>query len=204
MLSLAGSRYHAPTQFAFLVLNAVGIVFSTIYNDLTPDLYPNNAHHKLGWALACILAAQAVIGVVASVVRRSTGSERAGFTRVPTHSPVEDETHLFRRSRDSGHGASIERDSGSEYDGLVGREWNPALEEKLTGRGWVDLSWVERYLSLHAPFIFNTRVLAACDFVYSMVARLLIPLAFTQISLGIITGSGIFVSTLETVRCVEN
>ncbi|KAF8543021.1 hypothetical protein BDD12DRAFT_916052 [Trichophaea hybrida] len=200
MLSIAGSRHHASTQIVFLIVNAVGIVFSTIYNGLTPDLYPNNFHHKLGWALACILGLQAVIGVLASVARRSTGStwrsESVGFLRVPTHSPGDgSDTHLYRRSRDSGHGASLERDSGSEYEGFEGQDWSPALEEKSTGGGWVDLNMVERYLSSHVPFIFNNRVLVACDFLYSMIARLLIPLAFTQISLGVVTSSGIFMGS---------
>jgi len=48
MRPLARSRYTPAVQLAFLAMNAYGVPFSTIYNANTPDLYPKNAHHKLG------------------------------------------------------------------------------------------------------------------------------------------------------------
>ncbi|RAL61993.1 hypothetical protein DID88_002482 [Monilinia fructigena] len=46
MLSISRSRLSLPTQFVFLALNGGGLFCSVIYNAATPDLYPNNAHHK--------------------------------------------------------------------------------------------------------------------------------------------------------------
>ncbi|KAJ9157284.1 hypothetical protein NKR23_g403 [Pleurostoma richardsiae] len=48
MRPLARSHYTPAVQLAFLAMNAYGVPFSTIYNANTPDLYPKNAHHKLG------------------------------------------------------------------------------------------------------------------------------------------------------------
>ncbi|KAI5289930.1 hypothetical protein KEM54_002853, partial [Ascosphaera aggregata] len=49
MLSIAKSKHTLPVQFIFLVFNAFGVLLSVIYNASTPDLYENNAHHKMGW-----------------------------------------------------------------------------------------------------------------------------------------------------------
>lgn len=49
MLSLARSRYRLTAQLVFLAVNGGGVLLGTVYNANTPDLYPNNAHHKLGW-----------------------------------------------------------------------------------------------------------------------------------------------------------
>lgn len=203
MLFIAGSRLHLPAQLLFLVVTAVGVVFSTIYNSLTPDLYPNNSHHKMGWALVFILAAQAVLGVLGSTVRRLTSSssygtkeERTGFMPAPMYTPVDDSEGVYRNSRDSGHGSSIHRGSDDEDIDIETHEWTrgPVEPAPVARRRWINLDRLEKALSKHAPFIFNDRVVAACDFFYSLIARFLIPLAFVQLSLGVVTGSGIFVS----------
>ncbi|KAG7106629.1 putative membrane protein C3B8.06 like [Verticillium longisporum] len=58
MLSLARSRYTLASQSVFLAINALGVLVGTIYNAATPDLYPNNAHHKAGWAFTWVALAQ--------------------------------------------------------------------------------------------------------------------------------------------------
>lgn len=202
MLFIAGSRLHLPAQLLFLAVTAVGVVFSAIYNSLTPDLYPNNSHHKMGWALVIILAAQAVLGVLGSTVRRVTSSssygtkeERTGFMPAPMYTPVDIE-EAYRNSRDSGHGSSIHRASNDEDIDTETHEWTrgPVEPTPVTRRRWINLDGLEKALSKHMPFIFNDRVVTACDFFYSLIARFLIPLAFVQLSLGVVTGSGIFVS----------
>jgi hypothetical protein len=119
MFSLARSRYTLPTQFAFLAVNALGVLTSTIYNAKTPDLYPNNAHHKLGWVATWVLSAQVLVGLLgrlAGAFGKKTGSalgpaERQGF--LPVSRAAMDEHHrlhgspysaLHRHSDDGGHG----------------------------------------------------------------------------------------------------
>lgn len=126
MFSLARSRYTLPTQFAFLAVNALGVLFSTIYNAKTPDLYPNNAHHKLGWAVTWIVSAQVLVGLVgrlAGAFSKKTDSalniaERQGF--LPVSRAAMDEHHrlhgspysaLHRHSDDSGHGTESRPES---------------------------------------------------------------------------------------------
>lgn len=126
MFSLARSRYTLPTQFAFLAVNALGVLFSTIYNAKTPDLYPNNAHHKLGWAVTWIVSAQVLVGLVgrlAGAFSKKIDSalntaERQGF--LPVSRAAMDEHHrlhgspysaLHRHSDDSGHGTESRPES---------------------------------------------------------------------------------------------
>ncbi|KAK4136168.1 hypothetical protein BT67DRAFT_375348 [Trichocladium antarcticum] len=114
MLSLARSRYTLPVQFGFLVLNAGGMLLGVIYNTNTPDLYPNNAHHKLGWIVTFVVSAQVVVGLLAHVAgtfrRGSLGraEEHQGFIPVSTEAMAEHESRFQgpydRFSNDSGQG----------------------------------------------------------------------------------------------------
>ncbi|KUI52520.1 hypothetical protein VP1G_10440 [Cytospora mali] len=120
MFSLARSRYTLPTQVVFLAINALGVLFSTIYNANTPDLYPNNAHHKLGWLVTWVLGAQGVVSLLGRLVgafgkkggNNGVGAaERQGF--VPVSQAAMDEhgrlhnpcySPMSRDSNDSGQG----------------------------------------------------------------------------------------------------
>lgn len=84
MFSLARSRYALPTYLAFIGVNGIGVLFSVIYNTSTPDLYEDNAHHKIGWVATWITVAQVVMGVLLQFSRRSgkpldSREERAAF-----------------------------------------------------------------------------------------------------------------------------
>ncbi|KAJ9134727.1 Integral membrane protein [Pleurostoma richardsiae] len=125
MLSIARSRYTLASQFVFLVTNAIGVVFSTIYNASTPDLYPNNAHHKLGWLVTWVVSAQVVVGLLARVVgafasggKLSSGDDRRGFIPVSTEAMAEHQrwndprfSEQYRTSNDSGQGTEPNTES---------------------------------------------------------------------------------------------
>ncbi|AEO60236.1 hypothetical protein MYCTH_2309286 [Thermothelomyces thermophilus ATCC 42464] len=125
MLSLARSRYTLALQFAFLAINAGGVLLGVIYNASTPDLYPNNAHHKLGWIVTVVVAAQVAIGLlarVAGMLRRESSNlsgrpeERQGFIPVSTEAMAEHESHYSpgpygRFSQDSGQGTEPKTES---------------------------------------------------------------------------------------------
>lgn len=64
MLSIASSRYTVLTQIVFIALSTVGMLTAMVYNARTPDLYPNNAHHKIGWIITAVVAAHVVAGVI--------------------------------------------------------------------------------------------------------------------------------------------
>ncbi|KAH7029345.1 uncharacterized protein B0I36DRAFT_244651 [Microdochium trichocladiopsis] len=81
MFSIARSRYTVPTQFFFLATNAAGLVLGLFYNANTPDLYPNNAHHKLGWLVFWVACAQVLI----SMVGRASGALGKGLSKLRSH-----------------------------------------------------------------------------------------------------------------------
>ncbi|KAK4642022.1 hypothetical protein QC761_506050 [Podospora bellae-mahoneyi] len=117
MLSLARSRYTLYAQFSFLALNTSGMLLGIVYNASTPDLYPNNAHHKIGWIVTIAAVSQVAIGLLARVAgmmkRGELGSvgERQGFIPVSTEAIQAHESGfpgLYRRfSHDSGQGTEL-------------------------------------------------------------------------------------------------
>lgn len=128
MFSLARSSYTLPAQCLFLAVNALGVLLSTIYNANTPDLYPNNAHHKLGWLVTWVLSAQVLVGLLGRIAGAfnknkdgKTGidaAERRSF--IPVSHAAMDEHHRFhsghysplrRNSNDSGHGTEPNTES---------------------------------------------------------------------------------------------
>lgn len=76
MLSLANSRTKLLVQFVFFSMNAFGIALAISYNALTPDLYPNNAHHRIGWIItlvATIAISVSFLYSIGQVIKRQVG-----------------------------------------------------------------------------------------------------------------------------------
>lgn len=125
MFSIARSRYTLPTQFVFLAVNALGVLFSTIYNAKTPDLYPNNAHHKLGWLVTWVLSAQVLVSLLgrfAGAFQKDRGTVDApeGQSFIPVSQTAMDELHrthgsgynsVYRHSNDSAQGSEPNTES---------------------------------------------------------------------------------------------
>jgi hypothetical protein len=133
MLSLARSRYTLFVQFGFLAMNAGGVLLGVIYNASTPDLYPNNAHHKLGWIVTVVVGAQVVVGLLARVAgalkREKAGraEERQGFIPVSTEAMAEHESRFdsgpyTRFSNDSGQGTELGTESLRSHSMSSGAE----------------------------------------------------------------------------------
>jgi Domain of unknown function (DUF2427) len=212
MLSISRSRYSLPVQFVFLALNAIGVLLITIYNASTPDMYPNNAHHKLGWILTWVMSAQIVMGVISAYTGRRDGKreERAAFIPVSAaameqhqrmHSPQVPD--MYRLSNDSGQGTepnteSLRSQSISSRDGdelpearqMPEEEDNNDVEKQLLMRG----SRVDKYLSKRIPGLLSSKVLRTFQFSYDVVDRLILILGFVALATGIITYGGLFVS----------
>jgi len=68
---LSKSWLYYPTQLVFIGGNFLGIACSILYNVRTPDLYPSNIHHKLGWVIMGLLTIHTAMGVL---WRQSSGS----------------------------------------------------------------------------------------------------------------------------------
>ena len=121
MFSIARSRYTLPVQLLFLATNGAGVLFSAVYNGKTPDLYPNNAHHKVGWIATWVVCAQVIVSLLARAAgafkschsdgENVSSSERRAFIPVSTQALAEHSSHHhshhgshFRLSNDSGQG----------------------------------------------------------------------------------------------------
>ncbi|KAM7194584.1 integral membrane protein [Rhypophila sp. PSN 637] len=124
MLSLARSRHRITAQLVFLAVNGGGVVLGTIYNASTPDLYPNNAHHTLGWVVTWIVCSQVAIGLLSSIagvfkrgsceVRHAQTAERQSFIPISTEAIAEHESSYpkpHRFSDDSGQGTEVNTES---------------------------------------------------------------------------------------------
>ncbi|KAI0394475.1 hypothetical protein F5Y17DRAFT_253735 [Xylariaceae sp. FL0594] len=126
MLSIARSRYTLAAQCVFLLANAIGVLVGIGYNASTPDLYPNNAHHKLGWVVTWVVGAQVLVGLVGRVAGVMSSAVHAGHGKeeeqafMPISSETMAEHHRldqqlfpssYRQSNDSGHGTESNTES---------------------------------------------------------------------------------------------
>ncbi|KAJ6050099.1 hypothetical protein N7444_006815 [Penicillium canescens] len=208
MLSIARSRLALPSQLLFLVFNAFGLLFGIIYNDQTPDLYENNAHHKIGWIITSVITVQVALALIFAYAGRGQSTtpkyERAGFLPVSTddheHIYPNGAVHEYRWSRDSGQGTDSNspsiRSPGSppsgwspEYDGFEKPEELPA---KVSGSpGWFQKTNVGRFIAEYMPDMMSSRALRGLRAVYNVIDRIILPFGFVAITTGAVTYGGI-------------
>jgi len=221
MLSLARSRYVLGVQFAFLTVNAVGVLVSVMYNASTPDLYPNNAHHKVGWAVTWVVSAQVIVGLLGRVAgalraRRTHGneqaSERQAFMPVSTEAIAKHQRMYRRLSNDSGQGTEPNTESLRSHSISTNEDETsiPLHDDEKEPRGndddddddleAVDLAALPgRGGRLHsllqqAAGVFSTRVWRFIMFGYNVVDRVILILGFVTFALGIAAFGRFFVS----------
>ncbi|PQE27713.1 integral membrane protein [Rutstroemia sp. NJR-2017a BVV2] len=203
MFSISRSRFTLLMQFAFLAINAAGVLCSTIYNANTPDLYPNNAHHKIGWLLTWICCAQVVIGVISAYAgHRDNKQKDSGYTPVSREAMAEHTRRLQRNdsrlSNDSGQGTEPNTESlrsgSSSVDGdeeitLNEPEKDDAEVEKIA---LMKGTKIDKYLSRRLPGLISARILRVFEFAYNVVDRLILLLGFVAFTTGIVTYGGLF------------
>ncbi|KAJ5138329.1 uncharacterized protein N7515_003177 [Penicillium bovifimosum] len=208
MLSIARSWLAIPSQFAFLAFNAFGVLLGVVYNSQTPDLYPNNAHHKIGWIATCVVGAQVVLSLLFAFAGRGKSTalsyDHAKFFPVATDDHDNEHTYLNgsherRWSGDSGQGTesngsvrgpySPSCESPAEYDGFEKPEEVPT--HASAPRGWIHNTGVGRFLSKRVPGLMPSRVLRILNVVYNIVDRIILPFGFVAIATGAVTYGGI-------------
>ncbi|KAK3384791.1 hypothetical protein B0H63DRAFT_170871 [Podospora didyma] len=199
MMSLARSRLTLLAQFIFLATNAGGLLAGIFYNASTPDLYPNNAHHKLGWVVTWMVGAQVVVsllGRVAGVLTRKPSGDRQGFIPVSTEAIAEHESRFpgtRRFSNDSGQGTepiseSIRVSSGVDSPSITLRE---AQKEYNEADGDDDIPLFPRagkvYLLAHkVASKISSRFWKPFVFAYNVVDRTILMLGFVALCTGVI------------------
>lgn len=218
MLSIARSRYTLAAQFLFLFTNAIGVLVGVSYNTNTPDLYPNNAHHKLGWLVSWIVGAQIFVGLVGRIAGMINSSSRSGqgrgqeeqsFMPVSTEAMAEHHRmhHLaspYRPSNDSV--TDSERNPGSlrsaSMSTMVGHESPMELSDRHTPyEDEEDLPFKRAEMS-DSPRSFVAKLASKISdrawkvimFGYGCVDRTILPLGYITLCTGLITYARFFVS----------
>lgn len=211
MLSIVRARSALPVQFIFTALNALGVFLITIYNTSTPDLYPNNSHHKLGWVLTWLVGAQVVTGIISAYTGQrghKTQAERNDYMPVSTeamaeHHRIQSLRHgeSYRLSNDSGQGTERNTESlrshsvssTGEDSELPGARKNE-LDESEEKHGLLHGSKVDKFLMSKIPGLLSSRVLRVFQLMYDIVDRSILLLGFAALLTGIVTYGGLFVS----------
>jgi hypothetical protein len=214
MFSVARSRFALPSQFFFLLCNALGLLIGIIYNSQTPDLYENNAHHKIGWIATWVISAQVIMSLIFAYAgrgEREKAYEQAAFFPVPTDEMADNShpypsvmNHAYRWSKDSGQGT--ERNSSSlhsrpsspscsspseEYDTFEKPE---QVIEEPAHRGWLHSTGLGRFFASRVPRLVSSRVLRVLNVVSLVIDRIILPFGFIAIATGGVTYGGIMVS----------
>lgn len=195
MFCITKSRLYLPVHFLFLALVALGVVFSTIYNASTPDLYPNNSHRKMGWALVAILGVQMVLGIL-----RLGMGEKVRYKLMSQN----DEMLLAGASngqRSPGADSRSTRSSSSTLHDTVEQVYFVGEEEwerdDSTSEGATFTEKLQRNLLSKVPALKSNKAGIVFTFLHEAINRFLIILGFVQICMGVVTATGIFVSTTE-------
>jgi hypothetical protein len=217
MFSLARSRYTLSAQFAFIASNTLGVILGVIYNTQTQDLYPDNAHHKIGWIVTWVVCAQVLVsavGHIASALRsnKSTSINRESHCFLPVPSPDADlfshrsyhDDSPYRTSDDSGRGTepnspSLESDSVSTLNGMESPPQHPNKEYE-DDRDLEELSLSppvpQGTLTRHVSKIATSRVWKYLDIGRKTIDRIILPFGSVALATGIATFGRFFVSCL--------
>ena len=132
MLSIARSRRLViPAHLAFHVANGLGVFLSIVYDARTPELYPKNAHHKMGWVFTWMAGAWTVMSVLLvfahgrhSDFQPMSSENMAEYQRLTAETPQGPRFHDYRFSRDSGQGT--ERNTASLASNSRAASWTSA------------------------------------------------------------------------------
>jgi hypothetical protein len=213
MFSIARSRYTILLQIFFIAGNAIGLFLGTVYNAKTPDLYENNAHHKMGWIFTWIALAWLLLGIFNIYSAKPKGSREAmsvaNMAQYERLQESEQTAPLVRWSGDSGQGT--ERNSASlfgstspgpnpeqdqfEDDGLgYSRQELDGEADEAEKTGFLRNTRIDRFLARNTQRFAIGKTIATARVLYSIFERAMIMLAFLALTTGIVTYGGIFVS----------
>lgn len=228
MLSIARSRLSLPVQFIFLAMNAVGVLLAIIYNSSTPDLYPNNAHHSIGWIMTWIVCAQTCMALIsaytASTDKNTKADEHAPFIPISSQTMAEhrwlndsERGADYRFSNDSGQGTernteSLRSQSSSslaEDEREIMDDIHLKYEADEEAHGALNLMEKDKFsalkrldsmLSKKIPSYVSSRVRGLLAILEAIITRTILLLGFLGLTTGIITYGGIFVCIVPSTQ----
>jgi hypothetical protein len=219
MLTIARSKLSLPVQFGFFIVNFAGVVLAMIYNSKTPDLYPHNAHHSIGWLLTWTTVAQICLALISASARlrgeNSKLEEHLPFIQASPHSvevhpwaPDAENAPGYRFSGDSGHGTeqnteSLRSHSSSSLEDereIMNRinqkyDQDEADDKTPSSKRTQRLSITRLYaiLSKKVPLYISSRVAGLLSILEAIITRTILIEGFVGVTTGAVTYAGIFV-----------
>ncbi|KAI4165097.1 MAG: hypothetical protein LQ342_001374 [Letrouitia transgressa] len=212
MLSITRSRLALLAQLAFFGLNGFGLLLATVYNSKAPDLYENNLHHKLGWAVTWVFLAQILLGLLKFYsdgpwLDEGSHEERAAFMpvsvdRMAAYQQLHPDSlpAMHRYSHDSGQGTEPDSTRSNSLSGLHeekegaqnyhGSETTENMNQ-LQHRKSLGLAVMDRIFSRTSAKVPKSVMKLLC-LLYDFVDRLILVLGFVAILTGIVTYGGVF------------
>lgn len=231
VLSLARSRYTLVLQLIFTAVNSIGLLFGVIYNSKTPDLYPKNAHHGVGWIVTGFVSAQVLISVVGwvsgSLSRAESHSLSDNHAFLPVPTDIEEDNRYrtydehdrypfpspYRASGDSGQGTepnteslrSTSISSANSTDDIPLHSPRKEYEEDDVDLDEVSLSTStrNRYLATKAAIVIASRLWKYLVMGYRVIDRIILPFGFIAFATGIVTFGRFFVSEVLIIRSLR-
>lgn len=206
MLDLADSNLAYPAQIWFLGLHAIGIVLGLAYNSKTPDLYPGSSHPKLGWVLTAIATLQVSFGLLRAIVRsrattivftKGDDNEGSPFISFSGRGPRSQEDLEASSSASSPCGGEDRRDSsGTDSDTLCDASLSHH-RTTLDRRYNEPTSWINRWMNV----VDSNRLVPILTTASTITHVVLVFLSFATLCTGIVTVTGIFVSSYTHAHC---
>ncbi|KAI9871417.1 MAG: hypothetical protein M1830_002934 [Pleopsidium flavum] len=219
VLSVSRSRLKLPVQFLFLVCHVLGLVAGTVYSNRTPDLYENNAHHKLGWVVTWIVLAQGLMGLVDLYAGRRIGNlathdEQTPFIPVSIEAMAQHhrlqtmpQVHDYRYFDDSGQGTERASCSLRSHSLVEEAEASQSIDSRRTmynveegnskddvigKQGFFYNSMIDRFSVQSTPGLLSEWLLVLVDLTNNSLDRVILLLGFLTITTGIVTYGGVF------------
>lgn len=195
MLSIVRSDLAFTARTMFVVIHALAIVFGSAYNGQTPDLYPNDSHHKVGWVVTLVVLSQFLIHVTGWLARVSMGQN--GRQKQDAHSctPDLDTTRIELLSTRHGNGQLSRLSSDGESVTSAGRtETSRSNSTSSSGAALMVPSPTRAVLATKAAFFVSCRGWKHLVFCFRIIDRLILPLGFVAVTTGVATVGRFFVS----------
>jgi hypothetical protein len=206
MLSVAHSQYTIPLQVVFLIVNTIALLFGIIYNNSTPDLYENNAHHKIGWIASWLVCAQVVIGLIYANFGRGQSKSGSDYARaistqnMTRHQQLYSPISEYCWSGDSGQDTSCPATPDEEHFSKPADEEEEEDVDMPTPlvRGRFRNTALDKFFASRTSSLVSNRVLRVLRIVYDVIDRIILPFGFIATATGGVTYSGIFVRISAT------
>ncbi|EXJ68068.1 uncharacterized protein A1O5_08683 [Cladophialophora psammophila CBS 110553] len=198
MFSIARSRLGFFTQSIFIPLNSLGVLLGIIYNDKTPDLYQNNAHHTIGWIATWVTTVHAALSLVFFYAGQHHSMSLIAAGRAAFFPLTRDRRQASRAPRPcSGrHGSAIalqrlsEDSQKSDFEDIDDDDESPVRLPCRPNR--LGISFLNRFLGTRLSDGVLPRLMGTLKALYDIVDRTVLVLGFLALVTGGVTYTGIF------------